>query len=689
MPEMTQTQTPVSGLVPDRESPDYLGTGTYSPEDNKLRLYPFARLSREDYQRVRDAGFIWAPKQELFVAPMWTPARAELLARLCGGIEDEDDSLMQRAEDRADRFEGYSERRGQEADAARRQVEAVAGRFEMGQPILVGHHSERRARKDKERIDNGMRKAVKLWDTRDYWARRAEAAKAHAAYKQDPQVRFRRLKGIEADLRKAVKIVEDAQRFLKLWQTEGLTQAQAVAIANRDSVRVVEAGNSWGSGAWDMLTRENNPRSLAEVVELAERFHRGRISAQEPWIAHYEHRIAYERAMLGEGGGLVAEAFELQAGGQVLIGGTWLTVVRVNKKDGRPVSVTTNARYVRVRGVEEITEYKAPSEEQAATVSKAKKLPPLVNYPHSGATEMTKAEWDRTHKDYKGTREHGQGARSRGYGRAELADQAESAFGLHRVRVVVRAGSLKSVFITDAKVTQPPAADAQAGARAALPAPVPVGRTVPVVEHEKAERDGAESIEAMRSALRSGGAAVAVAPQLFPTPPDLAARMVREAQPEIGSRVLEPSAGTGNLLRALPGVLPFGEGNRQTACYVVAVEINVGLSSALFREGLAHHVENRDFLELSAVELGGLFDVVLMNPPFANAADIAHIRHALGMLKPGGRLVAICANGPRQVEALQPLAEASGGFYEPQPEGTFREAGTNVRVALVVIHKPE
>jgi hypothetical protein len=41
-------------------------TATYSPEDNKLRLYNSTRLDREIYARVRGAGFIYAPKQELF-----------------------------------------------------------------------------------------------------------------------------------------------------------------------------------------------------------------------------------------------------------------------------------------------------------------------------------------------------------------------------------------------------------------------------------------------------------------------------------------------------------------------------------------------------------------------------------------------------------------------------------------------
>ena len=74
-------------------------TATYSPEDNKLRLYASARLDAETYGRVKAAGFIWAPKQDLFVAPMWTPSREDLLIELAGEIEDEDRSLVDRAEE--------------------------------------------------------------------------------------------------------------------------------------------------------------------------------------------------------------------------------------------------------------------------------------------------------------------------------------------------------------------------------------------------------------------------------------------------------------------------------------------------------------------------------------------------------------------------------------------------------------
>ena len=81
----------------------------------------------------------------------------------------------------------------------------------------------------------------------------------------------------------------------------------------------------------------------------------------------------------------------------------------------------------------------------------------------------------------------------------------------------------------------------------------------------------------------------------------------------------------------------------------------------------------------------GTFDRIVMNPPFENADDIKHIMHALKMLKPGGRLVAICANGPRHNDKLRPLVEARGGFWEELPSDTFIGAGTGVRTVLLML----
>ena len=53
--------------------------------------------------------------------------------------------------------------------------------------------------------------------------------------------------------------------------------------------------------------------------------------------------------------------------------------------------------------------------------------------------------------------------------------------------------------------------------------------------------------------------------------------------------------------------------------------------------------------------------------------------------QPGGRLVALCANGPRQSASLRPMVESSGGEWEDLPADTFKEEGTGVRVALITM----
>jgi hypothetical protein len=53
-----------------------------------------------------------------------------------------------------DRFSDYKESRIEDAQRAHDAVHRIADNIPFGQPILVGHHSERHARKDAERIEN-------------------------------------------------------------------------------------------------------------------------------------------------------------------------------------------------------------------------------------------------------------------------------------------------------------------------------------------------------------------------------------------------------------------------------------------------------------------------------------------------------------------------------------------------------
>lgn len=344
------TLAAITMTAPEAASPVQMYRATYSPDDNKLRLYAASRLDPETYKKVHDAGFRWAPKQALFVAPAWTPGREDVLLSLAGEIEDEDSTLAERQEARAERFTGYSGKRASESAQALDEVERLAAMIPPGQPILVGHHSERRARRDAQRIENGMKRAVMLFERAEYWEERARSALLHAKYKERPDVRWRRIKKIEADLRKAEKTIAQSQKYLTMWRAESLDLNMAKLISSHDHIsacfpldtypRPAEKSQYEGSRSlWSAL--DDDIITTEQAREIAIRCHERQIQHQQRWVNHYQNRLIYERAMLDESGGVVTRTQDFEPGGQVFSRGEWLTIIRVNKSNGAVSSVTT------------------------------------------------------------------------------------------------------------------------------------------------------------------------------------------------------------------------------------------------------------------------------------------------------------------------------------------------------------
>ncbi|MCC7376975.1 MAG: DUF3560 domain-containing protein [Verrucomicrobiales bacterium] len=592
-------------------------TATYSPEDNKLRLYPVSRLSDGDYTRVREAGYIWAAKQGCFVAPMWTPEREDIAIELAGDIDDEDKSLVERAEERADRFREYNHNRLAEANAAHSHVASISDGIPLGQPILVGHHSEARARRDAERIQSGMRKAVRLWETAEYWKERAAGAIRAAKYKERPDVRARRIKKLESEKRGLDKLDQGDTLMLGMWEKseKPLTKDRALAITGtpvgtRSSYEFPKSKYPTSDyegrqSLWGALNKDTITPDQAMALDVAERT--DAIERRRRWINHLHLRLEYERAMLAEQVGTVADRTGPEVGGACRCwaspNGGWSYIVRVNK-----VSVTVRRTF----------------SAQGRPFNQVMPFDKLLKI-------MTKQQVDEL----------------RAAGRIHDTDSGTGFF-----------------------VSGEPS---QAVAKATVP-------TSP--DPEKA------TFEAMKASA-SQEIKVVTADQLFPTPPELARQAASIAQIGAGQRVLEPSAGTGELVKA---VIDWCTG--ADLVKIVAVEVNPQLAQVLrtrrdrtlYANDSNYRVVEADFLSCNG-DLG-TFHRVLMNPPFSNGADIKHIQHAAHFLKPGGILVAFCANGPRQQEILKPWAEASGGSYHELPDGSFKASGTNVRTALLKFINP-
>lgn len=173
-------------------------------------------------------------------------------------------------------------------------------------------------------------------------------------------------------------------------------------------------------------------------------------------------------------------------------------------------------------------------------------------------------------------------------------------------------------------------------------------------------------------------------PGFFPTPMDTGRQMAELASLAPGMRVIEPSAGKGDLAEAILETEPD---------VVLEVgEISSRLRDILTAKGFTVRPEF-DCLEIPFYD----YDRIIQNPPFENGLDITHTMGMFERLKPGGRLVGIVSEGPffrNDLRAVQFREWIKGKLVEEVklPSGTFTGKDafrqTGVASRILVLDKP-
>jgi hypothetical protein len=439
---------------------------TYSPEDDKLRLY-VGRVPRDEYERLRDTGWTSTPKQDCDFVAIWSPSREDTALSYLEDdedIEDEDYSPEERAADKAERLDGYREKRAEEAIGQ-------ADAFAAG-PSAYGHQNENRARRQATRHDRLRGKAVSQWSKAEYWQMRTAGVIQHALHRSSASVRRGRILRLEAEQRKHLEGLANAVKRYNTFKaiSQGLLDGSDLPFESHATVNSplaikaisVLTNDCYLSGGkfkhprtgvetdlYDMLRKSEDKVTPREVAVLW----MGRaIDPADPetywqrWSGHYELRLEYERAMLAEEGGSAAEA-EMEPGGWICtrnrtgsvftdVKEGWKQVISVNRspvtkrvtsvkvwgrtssrveeRNDKPVLVSVN--------VERLPEgaYRPPTDEEraafqeqrkaekAAAKAAAPKTIPLVN-PTEADAQRLQACWNdraRTEYDKKKTRFH-------------------------------------------------------------------------------------------------------------------------------------------------------------------------------------------------------------------------------------------------------------------------------------------
>jgi hypothetical protein len=109
----------------------------------------------------------------------------------------------ERSAARAERFGGYAENAQARSDVAGARADQMSAGIPLGQPVLVGHHSQRRHERLLERIQRNDAERVEEGKRARHWDGRADSAANAQHHRENIPTTLRRIDKLETELRAA------------------------------------------------------------------------------------------------------------------------------------------------------------------------------------------------------------------------------------------------------------------------------------------------------------------------------------------------------------------------------------------------------------------------------------------------------------------------------------------------------
>lgn len=186
-----------------------------------------------------------------------------------------------RQEARRQRYADLAAKNDKEADRRFGTARKIGDAIPFGQPILVGHHSEKHARADAARIDNNMRAGVEAMDKADYYEQKAASVGQGGISSDDPDALPKlqeKLAGMEA--RQAhMKAVNKIVKAKKPTNEQKIASLGEMGIGAREAASLL-AGDFIGRTGFPDYELTNNNANIRRVKErIAEMEQRERVRA--------------------------------------------------------------------------------------------------------------------------------------------------------------------------------------------------------------------------------------------------------------------------------------------------------------------------------------------------------------------------------------------------------------------------
>lgn len=223
------------------------------------------------------------------------------------GFAEAEADRNERAEDRAERYGTRGRRATQAAVSRWRRNRERMSHIPLGQPILIGHHSERRHRNFLDKMHRSDGIAVRDKERGEYWTARAAAAEKYRQHRENLPTTLRRIERLEAQLRRIDRHLESMGE-------------RSEAEASRDTGRAAALRERWRK----LARRKPTPVPVSPAMIRMTTTREQTAGELAYWQEHVEKAKAEGATVWGPD--------DFAKGDFALHRGRWFEVIRVNPK---------------------------------------------------------------------------------------------------------------------------------------------------------------------------------------------------------------------------------------------------------------------------------------------------------------------------------------------------------------------
>lgn len=176
--------------------------------------------------------------------------------------------------DRQERYEELADKANTNAQSTLTQAKCMAEIIPFGQPILVGHHSEKRDRNYRNRIENTFRRAFEEHDKAQHYSEKAAAVGSGGISSDDPDA-VEKLQSKLEELQTNQTIMKAANRIIrsKKAASDKVAELTELGLSKAHAEPLLEPDELGNTGFAPYQLQNNNAsirRVKARIAELAE-----------------------------------------------------------------------------------------------------------------------------------------------------------------------------------------------------------------------------------------------------------------------------------------------------------------------------------------------------------------------------------------------------------------------------------